>query len=226
MRILIAEDDDALSGFVRQGLEMEHYEVDVSFNGEQVRSLAQEREYDLLLLDLSLPNLDGISVLRHVRVRKPSLPVLVLSARSRVEERVHCLDLGADDFLSKPFAFAELSARIRALLRRCHTTGDTILRAADLKLDRLERVVERAGRRIDLTHKEFALLEYLMKNAGRRITRSMLAEHVWNLSFDAGSNVVDVYVAYLRRKVDEGFQPRLIHTVRGVGYTLASEVQP
>lgn len=221
MRILIGEDDEALANFVRQGLEAEHYTADVSTSGEHVRSLAQEADYDLLLLDLGLPQLDGISVLRQVRIRKPSLPVLVLSARNRIEERVQCLDLGADDFLSKPFAFAELSARIRALLRRCHTAGEAVLRVGDLKLDRLERVVERGGRRIDLTSREFALLEYLMKNAGRKITRSMLAEHVWSLSFDASSNVIDVYVAYLRQKIDAGFQPRLIHTLRGVGYTFA-----
>jgi len=219
MRILVAEDDEALGGYVRRGLEAEHYVVDVSCNGEQVRSLAQDVPYDLLLLDLSLPQLDGVAVLRQVRVRKPSLPVLVLSARCRVEERVQCLDFGADDFLAKPFAFAELSARIRALLRRCHTTNETVLQVGDLKLDRLGRVVERAGQRIDLTVKEFALLEYLMKNAGRRITRSMIAEHVWSLSFDTASNLVDVYIAYLRRKID-CVEPQLIHTVRGVGYML------
>lgn len=222
MRILIAEDDEALGRFVRRGLEAEHYVVDVSTDGEQARCLAQDVAYDLLLLDLTLPQLDGIAVLRQVRVRKPSLPVLVLSARSRVEERVQCLDLGADDFVAKPFAFAELSARIRALLRRCHTANEAVLEVSDLRLDRLARVVERAGRRIDLTAKEFALLEYLMKNAGRRITRSMIAEHVWSMSFDSASNLVDVYIAYLRRKIDS-LEPPLIHTVRGVGYLLALE---
>ena len=204
MRILVAEDDDALGGFVRRGLEAEHYAVDVSNNGVQVRLLAQDVPYDLLLLDLTLPQLDGMAVLRQVRVCKPTLPVLVLSARSRVEERVQCLDLGADDFLAKPFAFAELSARIRALLRRCHTESEAVLQVGDLRLDRLSRVVERAGRRIDLTAKEFALLEYLMKNAGRRITRSMIAEHVWSLSYDTASNLVDVYIAYFFRN-----QPQL-----------------
>lgn len=201
MRILVAEDDEALGGFVRRGLETEHYSVDVSSDGEQARSLAQQANYDLLLLDLNLPRMDGVTVLRQVRVQKPSLPVLVLSARNRVEVRVQCLDLGADDFLAKPFAFAELSARIRALLRRCHTANEAVLEVADLKLDRLARVVERAGRRIDLTAKEFALLEYFMANAGRRITRSMIAEHVWGLSFDTPSNLIDVYVAYATRNL-------------------------
>lgn len=196
MRILVAEDDEALGNFVRLGLEAEHYAVDVSASGDQVRDLSQATNYDLLLLDLGLPNLDGKTVLRQVRVKKPTLPVLVLSARSRVQERVECLDLGADDFLSKPFAFAELSARIRALLRRCHTVSEAVLEVGDLRLDRLGRVVERAGKKIDLTVREFALLEYMMKNAGRRITRSMIAEHVWSASFDTPSNLIDVYVAY------------------------------
>lgn len=203
MRILVAEDDEALGNFVRLGLEAEHYAVDVSASGDQVRDLSQATNYDLLLLDLGLPNLDGKTVLRQVRVKKPTLPVLVLSARSRVQERVECLDLGADDFLSKPFAFAELSARIRALLRRCHTVSEAVLEVGDLRLDRLGRVVERAGKKIDLTVREFALLEYMMKNAGRRITRSMIAEHVWSASFDTPSNLIDVYVAYSSSQVDK-----------------------
>src|SRR5678816_3312694 len=203
MRILVAEDDEALGNFVRLGLEAEHYAVDVSASGDQVRDLSQATNYDLLLLDLGLPNLDGKTVLRQVRVKKPTLPVLVLSARSRVQERVECLDLGADDFLSKPFAFAELSARIRALLRRCHTVSEAVLEVGDLRLDRLGRVVERAGKKIDLTVREFALLEYMMKNAGRRITRSMIAEHVWSASFDTPTNLIDVYVAYSSSQVDK-----------------------
>ena len=203
MRILVAEDDEALGNFVQRGLEAEHYAVDVSVTGDQVRDLSQAANYDLLLLDLGLPHLDGKAVLRQVRVKKPTLPVLVLSARSRVQERVECLDLGADDFLPKPFAFAELSARIRALLRRCHTASEAVLEVGDLKLDRLARVVERAGKRIDLTVREFALLEYMMKNAGRRMTRSMIAEHVWSASFDTPSNLIDVYVAYSSSQVDK-----------------------
>lgn len=222
MRILIAEDDTPVASFVGKGLEAEHYAVDISADGEQVRAMAAEFDYDLVVLDLNLPRLDGISILRNLRTRKPSLPVLVLTARSRVEDRVQCLDMGADDYLVKPFSFSELSARIRALLRRSHLPAESVLTVEDLRLDRVERRVERAGHRIDLTSKEFALLEYLMRNAGRRITRAMIIEHVWNLSFDTGTNVVDVYVNYLRRKVDDGFDKRLIHTVRGVGYELSS----
>ncbi len=198
MRILIAEDDNALAGFVRKGLESEHYAVDVSGDGEQSRAMAGEFDYDLVVLDLTLPRLDGVAILRYLRTRKPTMPLLVLTARSRVEDRVQCLDLGADDYLVKPFSFSELSARIRALLRRSHLPAESVLAVDDLKLDRIERRVERAGRRIELTSKEFSLLEYLMRNAGRRVTRAMIIEHVWNLSFDTCTNVVDVYINYLR----------------------------
>src|SRR6266576_2889342 len=218
MRVLIAEDDPALATFVQKGLEAEHYAVDVTHDGEQAKAMATELDYDLFMLDLK----DGISILRHLRPRKPSMPILVLTSRNRVEDRVQCLDLGADDYMGKPFSFAELSARIRALLRRSHLPAAAVLSVADLKLDRVERRVERAGKRIELTSKEFGLLEYLMLNAGRRVTRPMIIEHVWNLSFDTGTNVIDVYVNYLRRKVDAGFRQPLIHTIRGVGYELSS----
>jgi DNA-binding response OmpR family regulator len=221
MRILIAEDDEALAKFVRQGLEGEHYTVDIFPDGEQARSAATENDYDVVILDLNLPKLDGVSVLRYLRLKKPSMPVLVLTQRTRVEDKVQCLDTGADDYLAKPFSFSELSARIRALVRRSHLPSEAVLTVADLKLDRVEHLVERAGRKIDLTTKEFALLEYLMRNAGRRVTRSMIIEHVWNLTFDTTTNVVDVYINYLRRKVDDGYSTKLIHTVRGVGYELS-----
>jgi len=220
MRILVVEDDGPLATFVRKGLEAEHYAVDTADDGELARTMALETEYDLLILDLNLPKVDGLEVLHAVRGKKTSLPVLVLTARSRIEERVQALDAGADDCLIKPFSFTELSARVRALLRRGPRTVDTVLHVADLELDRVERKVKRAGKYIELTSKEFALLEYLLRNAGRRVTRSMIIEHVWNLSFDTSTNIVDVYVNYLRKKVDEGFTPRLIHTVRGVGYEL------
>ena len=203
MRILVAEDDTALASFVKKGLESEHYAVDVSADGEQARAMAGELDFDLVVLDLNLPRLDGVAILRFLRTRKPSMPILVLTGRTRVEDRVQCLDLGADDYLGKPFSFTELSARIRALMRRSHLPAESVLAVDDLKLDRVERRVERAGRRIELTSKEFCLLEYLMRNAGRRITRAMIIEHVWNLSFDTCTNVVDVYVNYLRRKVDK-----------------------
>jgi DNA-binding response OmpR family regulator len=195
--------------------------VDVFSDGEQARAAATEFEYDVVILDLNLPKLDGVSVLRHLRSKKPSVPVLVLTQRTRVEDRVQCMDTGADDFLAKPFSFSELSARIRALVRRSHLPSESVLTAADLKLDRVQRLVERAGRRIELTSKEFSLLEYLMLNLGRRVTRAMIIEHVWNLTFDTTTNVVDVYINYLRRKIDDGHPAKLIHTVRGVGYELS-----
>jgi two-component system copper resistance phosphate regulon response regulator CusR len=203
MRILIAEDDEALARFVRQGLEGEHYAVDVLPDGEQARTAATQFEYDLVILDLNLPKLDGVSVLRYLRSKKPSLPVLVLTQRTRVEDRVQCLDTGADDYLAKPFSFSELSARIRALVRRSHLPSESVLIAADLKLDRVQHLVERGGRRIDLTGKEFSLLEYLLLNAGRQVTRAMIIEHVWNLTFDTTTNVVDVYINYASSQVDQ-----------------------
>jgi len=215
------EDDVALASFLRKGLEAEQYAVDAANDGEQGCSMAIGVEYDLVILDLNLPGLDGLSLLKSLRQRKPNLPVIVLTARNRVDDRVQCLDSGADDYVMKPFSFLELSARIRTLLRRSHLPSESILKVHDLNLDRVERRVERAGRQIELTSKEFALLEYLMRNAGRRLTRAMIIEHVWNLTFDSTTNIVDVYVNYLRRKVDDGFPIPLIHTVRGVGYQLS-----
>jgi DNA-binding response OmpR family regulator len=219
MRILIAEDDEALGRFVRQGLEGEHYAVDVVADGEQARAAATEFEYDLVILDLNLPKVDGVSVLRHLRLKKPSMPVLVLTQRTRVEDKVQCLDTGADDYLAKPFSFSELSARIRALARRSHLPSESVLRVGDLKLDRVERLVERAGRRIEMTTKEFCLLEYLMRNAGRRVTRAMIIEHVWNLTFDTTTNVVDVYIFGRWQKVDS-----LRGAVVGLGFQRVSDI--
>jgi len=223
MRILIVEDDAALSAFLQKGLEAEHHAVDTAPDGEQGRSMAIGIDYDLLVLDLNLPRVDGLTVLRSVRQRKTKMPVLILTVRSRVEDRVQCLDSGADDYVVKPFSFVELSARARALLRRSHLPSESVLKVQDLCLDRVERKVVRAGRSIELTTKEFALLEYLMRNAGRRLTRPMIIEHVWNLAFESTTNVVDVYINYLRRKVDDGFPMPLIRTVRGVGYELSAE---
>lgn len=223
MRILIVEDDVALASFVRKGLEAEHHAVDTAHDGEQGRSMAIGIEYDPVVLDLNLPGLDGLSVLRTIRQRKMNLLVMILTARNRIDDRVQCLDSGADDYLTKPFSFLELSARVRALSRRSHLPSASVLKVRDLNLDRVERKVERGGRHIELTTKEFALLEYMMRNAGRSLTRAMIIEHVWNLTFDSATNVVDVYINYLRRKVDDGFQTALIHTVRGVGYQLSAE---
>lgn len=225
MRILIVEDDVPLATFLRKGMEAEHYAVDQAHDGEEARRMLQESDYDLAILDLNLPKLDGLSLLKQLRPSKPNLPVLVLTARSRTEDRVEALDMGADDCLNKPFSFTELSARVRALLRRGHTATESVLQVRDLRLDRVERRVERQGRRIELTSKEFALLEYLMRNAGRRITRSMIIEHVWNLTFDTATNVVDVYINYLRKKIDEEFETKLIHTIRGVGYEISDPTE-
>ncbi len=222
MRILVVEDDAPLAGFVRKGLEEEHYAVDVASDGEQGRAMAEDFSYDLMVLDLNLPKMDGLTLLQYVRPGKPDLPVLVLTARSRVEDRVQALNAGADDCLNKPFSYTELSARVRALLRRGRPATESVLRVSDLTLDRIERRVERGSRKIELTSKEFALLEYLMRNSGRRVTRSMIIEHVWNIDFDTRTNVVDVYINYLRKKIDDGFDHKLIRTVRGVGYELIS----
>jgi len=223
MHILVVEDDASLASLLRKGLEAEHYAVDVASDGDDARWLASENDFDLMILDLNLPKMDGIAVLHLVRPQKPSLPVLVVTGRSRIEDRVHSLDCGADDCLTKPFSYTELSARVRALLRRHPVTTEAVLRVADLELNRVERWVKRAGKRIELTAKEFGLLEYLLRNAGHRVTRAMIVEHVWNLSFDTGTNIVDVYINYLRMKIDAGFTPRLIHTVRGVGYELSCQ---
>ena len=220
MRILLVEDDKAVASFVRKGLESEQYAVDVSWNGEEAQTLVGEANFDLVILDLVLPKVDGLEVLKQIRGRRPSPPVLILSGRARVEDRVKGLDLGADDYLTKPFSFTELSARVRALLRRPLEPVGIVLRVGQLEMDRVERVVKRNGRRIELTPREFALLEYLMRNAERAVTRAMIIEHVWNFSFDSMTNVVDVYINYLRKKVDQGFQPKLIHTVRNIGYSL------
>lgn len=221
MRVLIAEDDPALATFVQKGLEAEHYAVDVTHDGEQAKAMASELDYDLFMLDLNLPRMDGISILRHLRPRKPSMPILVLTSRNRVEDRVQCLDLGADDYMGKPFSFIELSARIRALLRRSHLPAASVLTVADLKLDRVERKVERASKRIELTSKEFGLLEYLMLNAGRRVSRTMIIEHVWNLSFDTGTNVIDVYVNYLASCTISPFKASgLVQLDMGITFTL------
>lgn len=223
VRILVAEDDTALASFVRKGLEAEQYAVDCAEDGIAAGAMARQQDYDLLILDLNLPGSSGMEVLAGLRAEKPSVPVLVLTARSGVEDRVKVLDLGADDYLTKPFSFSELSARVRALLRRSQQPSEAVLRIEDLELNRVGRKVTRGGQAIELTPKEFALLEYLMLNAPRRVTRAMIMEHVWNLSFDTMTNVVDVYINYLRKKLDGGHARKLIHTIRGVGYRLGEK---
>jgi DNA-binding response OmpR family regulator len=220
VRILVAEDDRPVASFLKKGLEAEHYAVDVAPDGQEALYMAEEFDYDLLVLDLMLPRMDGLQVLSQLRTKKQPVPVLVLTGRSRVEDRVKGLDLGADDYLVKPFAFRELSARVRALLRRGNRPPELSFQVEDLEMNRVDRTVRRGGRRIELTPKEFALLEYLMRNAGRAVSRPMIIEHVWNFSFDTMTNVVDVYINYLRKKVNEGSERRLIQTVRGVGYRI------
>lgn len=221
MRILLAEGDTALSSFVRKGLEAEHYAVDSCADAVETAFLWQQFGYDLLLLDLNLTaGMRGHELLPAARAAKPSLPILALCGSARAEDRARALDQGADDVLTRPFSFCELAARVRSLLRRTTRPAESVLRVADLALDRVEHTVERAGRSIPLTSKEFALLEYLMRNHGRALSRAMIVEHVWNLSFDTSTNIVDVYINYLRRKVDDGFDSPLIQTVRGVGYRM------
>lgn len=220
MRMLIVEDDEALSHFLRKSFEAARYEADVAADGERARELVEQNDYGLVILDLGLPKADGLEILQHIRARNSTLPVMALTARREVEERVKALDLGADDYLLKPFAFAELSARVRALLRRAHQPSGQVLRVEDLELNRMERRVIRAGKEIDLTPKEIALLEYLMQNEGRCVTRAMIIENVWKLHTDTVTNVIDVYINYLRKKIDEGCEPKLIQTVRGAGYRI------
>jgi DNA-binding response OmpR family regulator len=222
VRILVAEDDRPVASFLKKGLEAEHYAVDVVPDGQEALYMAEEYDYDLVLLDLVLPKMDGLQVLRQIRNRKKNLPVLVLTGRTRVEDRVKGLDLGADDYMVKPFAFRELTARVRALLRRGDVPADFRLQVEDLEMNLVERAVCRGERKIELTPKEFALLEYLMRNHGRAVSRPMIIEHVWNFSFDTMTNVVDVYINYIRKKVDGGETRKLIHTVRGVGYRIGS----
>src|SRR5580704_19606745 len=220
MRILVAENDPALARFLERGFDAEKYAVDLTTDQEEAKCLAQERNYDAAILDLNFPGPDSLDILRAVRARQQQLPILILTSRTRPEDRVQVLDLGAHDLVLKPFAFSELSARVRALLRRGNRAPETILRVDDLELSRVDHTVKRAGRKIELTPKEFALLEYLMRNAGAKVTRAQIIEHVWKLSFDTMTNVVDVYINYLRKKVDAASDRKLIHTIRGVGYQL------
>jgi len=224
MRILVVEDERKVAGFVRQGLVEEGHVVEVAADGEAaLDAVADGPPYDLVILDVMLPKRDGLSVLRALRARRIQAPVLLLTARDGVADKVAGLDAGADDYLAKPFAFEELLARVRALLRRGRVGAEPVLRLADLSLDPATRIVTRGRRRISLTAREYALLEYFLRNTGRVLTRPMITQHVWGLDFDPESNIVDVYVGYLRRKVDADGEPRLLRTLRGAGYTLSAE---
>jgi heavy metal response regulator len=223
MRILVVEDEKKVAGFIKKGLEEEGYAVDVAFDGREGLLMALDGVHDLIILDINLPKLDGLAVLQEFRKSHGNTPVLLLTVRAAIEDKVLGLDTGADDYLTKPFSFHELLARIRALLRRRVEAAPPRLQVADLTLDPARRIVSRGTERIDLSTKEFALLDYLMRNPGRVLTRTMIAEHVWDYDFDPMSNIIDVYVNYLRKKIDTGREPKLIHTVRGVGYVLQVE---
>jgi heavy metal response regulator len=223
MRILVIEDEKKVASFLKKGLEEEHYAIDTAFDGEEGLALAQINEYDLIILDIMLPKLDGMEILRRIRGNGSSVPILMLTAKDSIEDIINGLDSGSDDYLTKPFSFAELLARVRALLRRRMKEKTDILRVGDLSLSTSTHQVERGGSKIELTAKEYALLEYFMRNPNRVLTRTLIAEHVWDLHFDPSTNVVDVYVNYIRKKIDWGFKTKLIHTVRGSGYIMKDE---
>ena len=220
MRILVVEDDLKVAGFIHDGLVQEGYAVDVLHEGSQAGEQAQACDYDAVVLDLMLPGRSGFQVLRDIRARKAALPVVILTAKDSLDDRVAGLDAGADDYMVKPFALAELGARLRAVLRR-GSAREVVLRVGDLEVDTVRRAVRRAGRGLDLKPKEYALLEFLVRNADRPVTKSLIIEHVWNIHFDSVSNVVEVHVNALRNKIDRGFERPLIHTLRGVGYMLS-----
>lgn len=220
MRILLVEDEKKIASFIARGLTEQHYAVDVAHDGEEGLYLAEINPYDLIILDIMLPKKDGISVCRELREKGSTVPILMLTARDGVRDKIHGLDSGADDYLTKPFAFGEFLARVRVLLRRGGAPKTPRLIVGDLELDQLTHTVTRAGEKIDLTATEYALLEYLMRHAGEVVTRTMISEHVWDQDFDSFSNVINVYITYLRKKIDAGFERKLIHSVRGRGYMI------
>ncbi len=220
MRILVVEDDKKVAGFIKKGMEEETYAVDVAHDGEEGLYLGEQNQYDMIILDVMLPKMNGMDVLTQLRRKKVNTPVLLLTAKDAVEDKVNGLNKGADDYLTKPFAFSELLARIRVLLRRGKTDAKTMLQCCDLTMDLLSHKVKRNGEEIELTGKEYSLLEYFMRNQGRVLTRTMIAEHVWDYNFDTFTNVIDVYINHLRKKIDKSYPRKLVHTLRGVGYVM------
>ncbi len=224
MRVLVVEDDRKIAGYLKRGLEEQGYAVDIAYTGREALDWADSAPYDVIVLDIMLPEVDGLTVCREIRRKDKRTPILMLTARDAVDDRVNGLDAGADDYLVKPFALKELLARLRAMTRRsADVPKNIVLQVADLMLDTITRRVKRAGKVIDLTTKEFAVLECLMREPDRVLTRTQIAEHVWNYDVYNQSNVVDVYIRNLRRKIDDAFEPKLIHTVRGAGYRLSVE---
>lgn len=224
MHILVVEDEKKVASFIKRGLEAANYTVDVEHDGKAGLRRLLEGGFDLVILDVMLPVLDGFNVMKQIRQERISVPILLLTARVTVADRVSGLDLGADDYLTKPFAFEELLARVRALLRRGAPAAPLVLTAADLRLDPVTHEVSRGNRRIELTPKEFALLEFLLRRRDQILSRAVIAQHVWGVDYDTFTNVIDVYVNYLRKKIDDDFDVKLIHTVRGVGYVLKEEL--
>jgi len=220
MRILVIEDEVKIAQFIKRGLKEEGYAVDVAGDGEEGHFMLSSNEYDAIILDLMLPKIDGLTLCSTLRKEGNQTPIIMLTAKDTVKDKVKGLDSGADDYLPKPFAFEELLARVRVLLRKKDSHVQTQLKVDDLSLDLLTHKVTRGDREIDLTVKEYALLEYLMRNAGNIVTRTMISEHVWDINFDTFTNVIDVYINYLRNKIDSGFEDKMIHTVRGKGYLL------
>lgn len=224
MRILIVEDERALCDTLAKSLKRKGYETDVCYDGESALEWMLAEKYDLILLDLNLPGRDGMELLRALRERDRETRVLILSARSRISDKVEGLDCGANDYLVKPFSFEELMARLRAMTRSPFGMADNTLAVADLTMDCAAHTVRRGGREIALSAKEYALLEYLLRNRGIVLSREKIENHIWNFEYEGGTNVVDVYIRYLRKKIDDGFEPKLIHTVRGSGYVLREGV--
>lgn len=223
MRILLVEDEKKLSAVIKRGLKEVHYAVDHADNGDEALFLAETNPYDLIILDIMLPGKDGIYICRHLRKNKNDTPILMLTARDNVDDKISGLDSGADDYLTKPFSFPEFLAHVRALLRRKNTEKSTRLKVADLDLDQVTRKVYRGSKEIVLTPTEYSLLEYFMLNVGQVLTRTMIYEHVWSNDFDGFSNVINIYVNYLKKKIDHGHEKQLFHSLRGVGYILKEE---